>query len=46
MSNRSPFILIEQEGALKETKHSNIIYMAIKDGVRAVQAVAERRANT
>jgi hypothetical protein len=39
------YILIEQEGVLKETKHSNLIYMAIKDGVRAVQAVADRRAN-
>ena len=26
--------------------HSNLIYMAIKDGVRAVQAIADRRAST
>jgi thioredoxin reductase len=40
------YILIEQEGVLKETKHSNVIYMAIKDGVRAVQAVADQRADS
>ena len=40
------YILIEQEGVLKETKHSNLIYMAVKDGVRAVQAIADRRAST
>ena len=40
------YILIEQEGVLKESRHSNLIYMAIRDGVRAVQAIADQRPDT
>ena len=35
-------ILIEEEGLLKEQKHTNLIYTAIKDGVLAVQAIAAK----
>jgi thioredoxin reductase len=35
-------ILIEQQGVLKEQKHTNLIYTAVKDGVRAVRAIADQ----
>jgi len=37
------YIEIQEEGAFKEKKHSNLIFSAIKDGVRAVEEIAARR---
>ena len=37
------YIEIQEEGAFKEKKHSNLIFTAIKDGVRAVEDIASRR---
>jgi len=37
------YILIEEQGVLKEQKHSNLIYTAVKDGVRVAAAIAHRR---
>lgn len=36
------FLLVEEEGALRERKHSNLIFKAIQDGVRAVEDIAGR----
>ena len=39
----SPFYLhVEEEGALREKKHSNLIFTALQDGVRAVEDIASR----
>ncbi len=40
------YIRIEEEGVLKEQKHSNLIHMAVKDGVQAVEAIAQHRTNS
>ena len=38
-----PFYLhVEEEGTLREKKHSNLIFTAIQDGVRAVEDIALR----
>jgi thioredoxin reductase len=36
------YLLVEEEGALREKKHSNLIFKAIQDGVRALEDVATR----
>lgn len=36
------YIHIEEEGTLREKKHSNLIFKAIQDGVRAVENIATR----
>jgi thioredoxin reductase len=36
------YIHIEEEGTLREKKHSNLIFKAIQDGVRAVEDIALR----
>ena len=38
------YIEIQEEGAFKEKKHSNLIYSAIVDGVNAVEDIAARLA--
>jgi thioredoxin reductase len=37
------YILIEEQGVLKEQKHSNLIYTAVKDGVRVAAAIAHHK---
>ncbi len=37
------YILIEEQGVLKEQKHSNLIYTAVKDGVGVAAAIAQRK---
>jgi len=36
------YMLIEEEGALRERKHSNLIFCAVRDGVLAVEHIARR----
>jgi thioredoxin reductase len=36
------YIQVEEEGTLRERKHSNLIFKAIQDGVRAVENIAVR----
>lgn len=38
------YIEIQEQGAFKEKKHSNLIFSAIQDGVRAIEDIAARRA--
>lgn len=38
------YIEIQQEGSFKERKHTNLIYTAVKDAVRAVDHIAARLA--
>jgi thioredoxin reductase len=37
------YIEIQEQGAFKEKKHSNLIFSAVKDGVRAVEDIVARR---
>ena len=37
------YMEIQQDGAIKEKKHSNVIYMAMKDAVTAVQGILSKR---
>lgn len=39
------YILIKEEGVLKEQKHANLIYFAVKDGARAVEAIAKQKSS-
>ncbi len=36
-------IMIEEEGAFREKKHPNLIYTAVRDGVRAAEDIARRK---
>lgn len=36
------YLHVEEEGALREKKHSNLIFKAIQDGVGAVEDIAMR----
>jgi thioredoxin reductase len=39
------YILIKEEGVLREQKHTNLIYTAVKDAVRAAEAIAHHKTN-
>ncbi|ABK18090.1 NAD(P)-binding domain-containing protein [Syntrophobacter fumaroxidans] len=36
------YLLVEEEGALREKKHSNLIFKAVQDGVHAAEDIAGR----
>jgi len=36
------YIRIEEEGIFREQKHTNLIYMAVKDGVQVIETIANR----
>lgn len=40
------YIEIQEEGAFKEQKHPNLIFTAIKDGVRSVEEIAHHKSST
>jgi thioredoxin reductase len=37
------YILIKEQGVLREKKHSNLIYTAVRDGVRVAHAIAQHK---
>jgi thioredoxin reductase len=37
------YILISEKGVLREEKHTNLIYTAVKDGVRVVESIAQQK---
>ena len=36
------FMLIDEEGVIREEKHPNLIYMSINDGVKVLEAIAKK----
>jgi len=40
------YILISEKGVLREQKHTNLIYTAVKDGVRVVESIAGQKFQT
>ncbi|HOV86254.1 MAG TPA: NAD(P)/FAD-dependent oxidoreductase [Syntrophobacteraceae bacterium] len=40
------YLHVEEQGTLRERKHSNLIFKAVQDGVRAVEDIAMQRGGT
>jgi thioredoxin reductase len=40
------YILISEKGVLREQKHTNLIYTAVKDGVRVAESIARQKSQT
>ena len=40
------YIIIQEEGTFKEQKHPNLIFTAIKDGIRAIEDIARHKSSS